>query len=62
MEEFRNIGMIGRLNSNKVIDSIRRLSRYLIEEGYHVILDDRIAEVMSGHSMQVSKVSMLGEI
>lgn len=62
MEEFRNIGMIGRLNSNKVIDSIRRLSRYLIEEGYHVILDDRIAEVMPGHGMQVSKVSMLGEI
>lgn len=62
MEEFRNIGMIGRLNSNKVVESIRRLSRYLIEEGYHVILDDRIAEVMPGHGLQVSKVSMLGEI
>ncbi len=62
MEEFRNIGMIGRLNSNKVVESIRRLSRYLMEEGYHVILDDRIAEVMPGHGLQVSKVSMLGEI
>ncbi|QQD21874.1 NAD(+) kinase [Venatoribacter cucullus] len=62
MEEFRNIGIIGRLNSNKVIETIKRLSRYLIDEGYHVILDDRIAEVMPGHAMQVSNVNLLGEI
>jgi NAD+ kinase len=62
MEEFRNIGIIGRLNSNKVIETIKRLSRYLIEEGYHVILDDRIAEVMPGHGLQVSKTNLLGEI
>ncbi|GGY31732.1 NAD kinase [Bacterioplanes sanyensis] len=62
MEEFRNIGIIGRLNSNKVIETVKRLNRYLIDEGYHVILDDRIAEVMPGHGMQVSKVNMLGEI
>ena len=62
MEEFRNIGIIGRLNSNKVIETIRRLSRYMVDEGYHVILDDRIAEVMPGHGMQVSNVNLLGEI
>lgn len=62
MEEFRNIGLIGRLNSNKVIDTIRRLSRYLLDEGYHTILDDRIAEVMPGHGMQICNVNMLGEI
>lgn len=62
MDEFRNIGIIGRLNSNKVVDTIKRLSRYLLEEGYHVILDDRIAEVMPGHGMQVSTTNLLGEI
>lgn len=62
MDEFRNIGIIGRLNSNKVIDTIKRLSRYLLEEGYHVILADRIADVMPGHGMQVSTTSLLGEI
>lgn len=62
MEEFRNIGIIGRLNSKKVIETIKRLKRYLIEEGYHVILEDRIADVMPGHGMQTSKVSILGEI
>ena len=58
MEEFRNIGIIGRLNSNKVIETIRRLSRYMVDEGYHVILDDRIVEVMPGHGMQVSNVNL----
>lgn len=62
MDEFRNIGIIGRLNSNKVIETIKRLTRYLLEEGYHVILDDRIADVMPGHSMQVSTTNLLGEI
>lgn len=62
MEVFRNIGIIGRLNSNKVLDTIKRLSRYLIDEGYQVILDDSIAEVMPGHGMQVSTTNLLGEI
>lgn len=62
MEVFRNIGIIGRLNSNKVIDTIKRLSKYLQEEGYHVILDESIAEVMPDHSMQVSHTNLLGEI
>lgn len=62
MEEFRNIGIIGRLNSNKVIETVKRLSLFLTEEGYNVILDDRIAEVIPGLNMQISKVNLLGEI
>jgi len=62
MEEFRNIGIIGRLGSNKVVETVRRLKRYLLEEGYHVIIEDRIAEVMPGHGMQVCATKLLGEI
>ncbi|MBE0483251.1 MAG: NAD(+) kinase [Bacterioplanes sp.] len=62
MDVFRNIGIIGRLNSNKVIETVKRLTRYLVTEGYHVILDERIAEVMPGHGMQVCGVGMLGEV
>jgi NAD+ kinase len=62
MEEFRNIGIIGRLGSKKVVETVRRLKRYLVEEGYHVILQDRIAEVMPGHGMQVCTQKLLGEI
>lgn len=62
MEEFRNIGLIGRLNSQRVVETLKRLSRYLMEEGHNVILDSKIADVMPGHNMQVSAVSMMGEI
>lgn len=62
MDVFRNIGIIGRLNSNKVIETVKRLTRYLVAEGYHVILDERIADVIPGHGMQVCSVSMLGEV
>lgn len=62
MDEFRNIGLIGRLNSSRVVETVKRLSRYLIDEGYNVILDERIGEVMPGHHMQVSNVNLLGEI
>lgn len=61
MEVFRNIGIIGRLNSNKVVETIKRLSRYLIDEGYHVILDDRIAEFIPAHGLQISSTNLLGE-
>ena len=62
MEEFRNIGIIGRLSSNKVVETVRRLTRYLVEEGYHVILEKRIAEVIPGHGMQTCTQKLLGEI
>lgn len=62
MEEFRNIGIIGRLGSSKVVDSVKRLKRYLVEEGYHVILDEHIADAMLGHGMQVSSRKLLGEV
>lgn len=62
MEEFRNIGIIGRLNSTKVIDTIKRLKRYLLEEGYHVILEEQIAQVIPGHGLQVVSSKLMGEV
>ena len=61
MENFRNIGLIGRVGSAKVVDTLRRLKRYLISEGYHLILEEHIAELMPGHGQQVSSVKMMGE-
>ena len=39
MENFRNIGLIGRLGSKKVIDTLKALIRFLDEQGLNVILD-----------------------
>ena len=47
MEQFRNIGIIGRLAA-PVLDTIRRLKRFLVERHLHVILEENIAEVLPG--------------
>jgi NAD+ kinase len=62
MDNFRNIGLIGRLGSATVVETLRRLKRHLISEGYHLILEEQIAELMPGHSLQVSSVKMMGEV
>ena len=31
MEQFRNIGLIGRLGSARVIDTLKRLKKFLID-------------------------------
>ena len=61
MEQFRNIGIIGRLGSSQVLDTIRRLKRFLVERHLHVILEENIAEVLPGHGMQTSSRQRLGE-
>lgn len=62
MDYFRNIGLIGRLGSKQVIDTMKHLIRFLGERGITCVLDQKIAEVMPGHGLQVSKQKMMGEI
>ncbi|WP_437881394.1 NAD(+) kinase [Pseudomonas sp. LRF_L74] len=62
MEQFRNIGIIGRLGSAHVLDTIRRLKNFLLERQLHVILEDTIAEVLPGHGLQTSSRKILGEV
>lgn len=62
MEQFRNIGIIGRMGSARVLETIRRLKRYLLGRHLHVILDDTIAEMLPGHNLQTSSRKLLGEV
>jgi NAD+ kinase len=62
MDNFRNIGLIGRLGSKAVIDTLKQLMRFLEERGLNVILDEKIAEVIPGHGRQTCKRKMMGEI
>lgn len=52
MDSFRNIGIIGRLGSTQVLDTIRRLKTFLLQRGRNVILENTIAEVLPGHGLQ----------
>src|SRR5690606_41521341 len=62
MEHFRNIGLIGRLGSARVVDTLRRLKRFLLSKGHTVIREDTVAEMLPEHQLQVSSRRMMGEI
>lgn len=62
MEHFRNIGLIGRMGSVQVVETLRRLKKYLNAEGYHLIIEENIGALIPGHGLQVSSVKMMGEV
>ncbi|MGM0914950.1 MAG: NAD(+) kinase [Pseudomonadota bacterium] len=59
---FRNIGLIGRLGSAKVVETLKRLMRFLDERGLHVIVEDRTATVLLDHGHPEASRRMLGEL
>lgn len=62
MQAFKNIGLIGRLGSAKVVETLKRLIRFLDSHGYHVILEDRTAAVLLDHGQREASRQLLGEI
>ncbi|KXS38397.1 MAG: NAD+ kinase [Halomonadaceae bacterium T82-2] len=62
MQPFKNIGLIGRLGSAKVVETLRRLIRFLNARGHHVIIEDRTATVLLDHGQQESSRRLLGDI
>ncbi|MFC3283113.1 NAD(+) kinase [Litchfieldella rifensis] len=62
MTSFKNIGLIGRLGSAKVVETLKRLIRFLDAGGYHVIIEERTATVLLDHGQQEASRRMLGEI
>jgi NAD+ kinase len=59
---FATIGLIGRLGSDKVVDSLKRLIRYLTEHDYHVVIEDRTATVITDHGLPETSRRALGEL
>lgn len=62
MESFRHIGVIGRMGSVKVLETVRRLRSYLVENGYQVVLEAETASMLPGHGLQVASKKLIGEI
>lgn len=59
---FKTIGLIGRLGSDKVVDSLQRLVTYLIAHDYAVLVEDRTATVIPHHGQPEASRRMLGEL
>ncbi|MFG6667559.1 NAD(+) kinase [Halomonas sp. HNIBRBA4712] len=59
---FKTIGLIGRLGSDKVVDSLTRLVSYLRGHDYHVLVEDRTATMIPHHGQPETSRRMLGEL
>ncbi|MCP5160173.1 MAG: NAD(+) kinase [Hahellaceae bacterium] len=62
MEQFRNIGLVGRMGSVNVVETLRRLRKYLLDEGYQIVIEENTATMIPGHGLQVGTVKMMSEI
>ena len=45
-----------------MVDTLKRLKRFLLDTGHTVILEDAVAELLPGHQQQVCSRKMMGEI
>lgn len=61
MSEFKTIGLIGRLGSGPVIQSLQMLIPFLQEKGCDVILGKAVAEMMPGHGVTDAPLRELGQ-
>ena len=59
---FSTIGLIGRLESDKVTDSLTRLVHYLTAHDYNVVVEDRTATVIPHHGQPEASRRALGEL
>lgn len=59
---FKNIGLIGRLGSTRVVETLKRLMQFLDQQNYQIIVEDRTATVLLGHGFQEANRKMLAEI
>nr|WP_163503793.1 NAD(+) kinase [Halomonas socia] len=62
MTTFKTIGLIGRLGSAKVVDTLKRLIRFLDGHGYTLVIEDRTATVLLDHGHREASRETLGEI
>jgi NAD+ kinase len=62
MEQFRNIGIIGRPDSAKVVETLAHLQSYLEKRGLRVILDEDTVSMMPAAHIQTATRQILGEV
>ncbi|OMH25304.1 NAD(+) kinase [Motiliproteus sp. MSK22-1] len=61
MDQFKNIGLVGRLNSSSVVVSLKLIIPFLQERGLNVIVDRAIGELVSEYGLQESALRLMGE-
>ena len=58
---FKNIGIIGRLGSQRVVYTIKRLVRFLEKEKFSILVEEDTAVALSGLNLPTASRQTLGE-
>ena len=61
MEQFKKIGLIGRVENSAVIESITVIKDYLLSRGLSVIIEQETAAALSDHGLEIYGHQQLGE-
>ncbi|MCG8314687.1 MAG: NAD(+) kinase [Pseudomonadales bacterium] len=61
-ETFKTIGLIGRLGSDLVVDTLRQLVKILDERDISIVIDEESASLLPSDNHQVGSRKMMGEI
>lgn len=61
MNHFRNIGIIGRRQSDKALETVRVLKKFLREKQLNIFISADISELLSDVDVQVCNYAQMGE-
>ncbi|WP_110665969.1 NAD(+) kinase [Salinicola halophilus] len=62
MEVFNTVGLIGRLGSDKAVETLTRVVTFLTRRGLAVVIEDRTAALMGEHGFREAKRKELGTL
>jgi len=62
MDTFRKIGIIGRLGSAQIIETLKRLKHYLLGCGYEVVIENDISPLLPAHGLRVLSRKDIGNV
>ncbi|MDG2473421.1 MAG: NAD(+) kinase [Pseudomonadales bacterium] len=60
--QFRNIGLIGRVDSDLVRQSVQALVLLLQQRALTVVLEEETSKALDSHSLQVASRKLIGEV
>ncbi len=60
--QFRNIGIIGRVGTERILSSVRVLTDFLIARDLTVVFEKELAERLPDYQLQVSSRNLIGEM
>lgn len=61
-QQFKRIGLIGRVGNDLVLESVKTIKSFLREQGLAVVLEKNIAKLLPDHGFEVSLRRKIGSI